>query len=166
MVRYKYPPFLFGFIFENCMGLQTCANLVLHVYLWHGNGRLHCGDIVTWGCHFSSPCYRVSIWSRSARPKCLSQKVVIITVFHTNRTARRLAKKCGNILEGEFNSVVCRGFISKTLITHAHCMAGGEWKKRHNRYFASKKFGKITLITDFHSTGIRMTARCLVYWRV
>ena len=61
--------------------------------------------------------------------------------------------------------MVCRGFISKTYFTCALRMAGGELKKIKgcNRYFAFKKFGKINLITDFHSTGIKMTARCLVY---
>jgi hypothetical protein len=43
-----------------------------------------------------------------------------------NRTTRRLARKCRYVLEGEFNSVVCRRLISKTLITYALFIAGGE----------------------------------------
>jgi hypothetical protein len=44
-------------------------------------------------------------------------------------------------------------------------MVGEEFKKgrRYNRHFAFREFSESASITDFHSTGIRMTARCPVY---
>jgi hypothetical protein len=52
-----------------------------------------------------------------------------LPAFHMNRTAIRLARKCRCVFEGEFNSVGCRGFISKTLY-HPCTLYGWRWMKK------------------------------------